>query len=153
MRLHFSRENRPLFSNLILRCRAEISPFEALGEALKWLVEIDIPGQWNARNSVERIPRRASRTLSEPLDLEHSPCPRCSVSESMRLGFLRRKNTDLPLFNGRRNGSRSPSPQRKVISRKYICIGIFVLILLILLLKPSGSSSSKVFSHVFASGF
>ena len=63
----------------------------------------------------------------------------------MRLGFLRQNNTDLPLFNSRRSGSRSPSPHRKPLLKKHVFIGLLVLLALILLFRPSGSSKIQVF--------
>lgn len=67
----------------------------------------------------------------------------------MRLGFLRRKNTDLPLFNGRRNGTRSSSPQRKVPSRKHLIIGLIVFVVLLLIFRPTSSSQPKVSTSIY----
>lgn len=62
----------------------------------------------------------------------------------MRLGFLRRKNTDLPLFNGRRNGTRSSSPHRNAPSRRHIFIGLLIVAIVILLYNSTSSSEPKV---------
>ena len=63
----------------------------------------------------------------------------------MRISFVRRKNSDLPLYNGRRSPSRPSSPHRKVITRKHILIGLFIL-LLIVLFRPTAGSQKKVAS-------
>lgn len=62
----------------------------------------------------------------------------------MRLGFLRRKNTELPLFNGRRSSTCSSSPHRNVPSRRHVLIGLAVVAIVILLYNSTSSSEPKV---------
>ena len=76
------------------------------------------------------------------------PWSRPSDVEEMRIGFLRRKNTDLPLFNGRRNGTRPSSPHRNIPSRKHVLLGLAIVATVLLLFNATSSSESKVIIRV-----